>query len=71
MPNTYQEWGEDYLRDAAVLRRKIDELRHTGPDRFRYTPEEKRRLRTLLDMYLECSAVGHLLQRRGRRRPDA
>ncbi len=67
MTNDYVEWGETYLREAAVLKTRLDRIRN-GNARTFYTASEKRRMRMLYEMYLECCAIGRLLQKRGGRR---
>lgn len=60
---TYTELGQEYLDDAERLMRRIQAVRaERGPD---LAGGRARRIRILYDMYLDCRATGHYLQRRG------
>ena len=69
MTNDYMEWGEAYLRDAQMLREKLDRIQ--AGHRWGASEAEWKRMRTLYEMYMECTAVGHMLQRRAGRPPVA
>ena len=63
----YEAWGETYLREAEAIRERL-ESRRRGGARASYTDAEKAWMRAMYEIYLECSAVGRLLKRRGKRR---
>lgn len=58
----YTAWGQQYLDEAAALSERIRALRAESAD---MTLDRARRIGTLYSMYLECSVIGHDLQRRG------
>lgn len=60
---SYTELGQAYLDDAEQLLCHIKSVRaERGPDLH---GSRARRIRIMYDMYLDCRATGHYLQRRG------
>lgn len=62
----YRNWGREYLREAAMLRRYLEPLRRelkrvSGQDAILLY----RRISMLNEMYLECLHTGNELVKRG------
>lgn len=63
----YTQWGAEYLKEADMLKERVDMLRGKftglgGEEAIRLS----RRIAVLYDMYLECLRTGRCLTERGK-----
>lgn len=63
----YTQWGAEYLKEADILKKRVDMLREKyiglgGEEAIRLS----RRIAVLYEMYLECLRTGRCLTERGK-----
>ncbi len=62
---TYQEWAEEYMESARILKERIDKLKkQSGNTPISELRELNFRINTMYMMYLDCTKTAELLMKR-------